>query len=96
MQEITTRIQKEARRLLHDQTVDVVIGYQRGWDDEVVTPCFIREESQVEKLIFDERLPYKEIAGREGTTETAIKMRAYHCKEEAIALREELEKPIPR
>lgn len=54
MQEITRRIQEEARKLLQDKKVNVVIGYQQGWDEDVVTPCFVTDESQVEKLIFNE------------------------------------------
>jgi len=47
----------------------VVIGYQRGWDEEVVTPCFVNEESQVGKLIFNEHCSHnlaKYLVGREG------------------------------
>ena len=69
MQEITENIQQEARRLLHDQVVDVVIGYQQGWDDEVMTPCFITQESQVEKLVFNEHCSHnlaKYLVGLEG------------------------------
>lgn len=55
MQEIAQRIQEEARRLFQEKKVDVVIGYQKGWDEDVVTPCFVTDESQVDKLIFDER-----------------------------------------
>ena len=69
MQDITQRIQEEARRLFEDDRVDLVIGYQRGWDDEEVAPCFVAEAAQVEKLIFDERCSYnlaKYLVGREG------------------------------
>lgn len=69
MQEITQRIQEEARKLFHDKRVDVVIGYRQGWDEEVATPCFISEESQVEQLIFDARCTHnlaKYLVGREG------------------------------
>jgi formate dehydrogenase subunit beta len=69
MQAITDRIQEEARRLLTDQVVEVVIGYQQGWDSAVATPCFVTQASQVHKLIFDERCTYnlaRYIVGREG------------------------------
>jgi formate dehydrogenase subunit beta len=70
MQEITQRIQEEARKLFQDKKVDVVIGYQQGWDEEVATPCFITEESQVEQLIFNEHCVHnlaKYLVGREGS-----------------------------
>jgi formate dehydrogenase subunit beta len=69
MQEIVERIREEARRLLQDDRVDVIIGYQQGVDDEAVTPCFVTEESQVDRLILDERCTHnlaKYLVGREG------------------------------
>jgi len=69
MQEITDKIQQEARRLLSEKLVDVVIGYQQGWDKTIATPCFVTQESQVDKLIFDERCTYnlaRYLVGREG------------------------------
>jgi ferredoxin len=69
MQEITEKIQTEARRLLQEQAVDLIIGYQQGWDDDVVTPCFVRDESETEKLVFDEHCTHNlanYLVGREG------------------------------
>ena len=69
MQEITQRIQEEAHKLLQDQKVDVVIGHKQGWTEEVVTPCFITEESQVGELIFNEHCSHnlaRYLVGREG------------------------------
>jgi ferredoxin len=69
MQQITSRIQEEARRLLSDDLVDLVIGYQEGWDPETTTPCVVTDEAQVSKLIFDERCAYnlaRYLVGREG------------------------------
>jgi len=51
--EITQRIQEEARRLLQDGRVDVVIGYCQGWDEEVVSPCFVTDQSQIGRLVFN-------------------------------------------
>ena len=51
--EITQRIREEARRLLQDDKVDVVIGYCQGWDAEIVSPCFVTDESQVGRLVFN-------------------------------------------
>lgn len=69
MQEITQRIREEARELLQDKKVKVVIGYRQGWDQEVVTPCFITEASQVGQLIFNEHCSHnlaRSLVGREG------------------------------
>ena len=69
MDEITARIREEARRLLREGQVDVVIGYQEGWDEGEVTPCFITDESQVEGLVFNENCYHnlaKYLVGREG------------------------------
>jgi len=69
MQEITQRIREEARKLLQEKQVNLVIGYQRGWAEDVATPCFVTEESGVENLIFDEHCYHnlaKYLVGREG------------------------------
>ena len=51
---ITERIREEAARLLQMGAVDVLIGYAQGWSEEVVTPCFVTDSSQVWRLIFNE------------------------------------------
>jgi formate dehydrogenase subunit beta len=69
MQEITDRIREQARKLFADKRVDVIIGYQHGWDDQVVTPCFVTDESQVDRLIWNEHCTHnlaKYLVGREG------------------------------
>jgi len=69
MQQITRRIQEEAHRLLSEGLVDLVIGYQEGWDPSSTTPCVVTDEAQVSKLIFDERCVYnlaRYLVGREG------------------------------
>jgi formate dehydrogenase subunit beta len=76
MQEITVKIQDEARRLLHDKSVDVIIGYQQGWDEQAPTPCFVTEESEVTKLIFNEHCTHnlaKYLVGLEGTLTSRFK-----------------------
>ena len=50
---------------------------------------------QLWDLVFAQALPYKEIAEREGVTVTTVKMRMFHCKEEAVALKKKLETGIP-
>lgn len=55
--------------MLQDKTVDVVIGYSQGWDEGVVTPCFVTDESQMGKLIFNEHCSHnlaKYLVGQEG------------------------------
>ncbi len=69
MDEITQNIRRKARRLLHDQEVDVVIGYQIGWDGKQPVPCFVAQEQDVDKLVFSERCSHnlaKYLVGREG------------------------------
>jgi len=69
MSEITRRIQEEANRLFQNEQVDVVIGYQQGWDEDVATPCFVTDKSQVGRLMFNERCFHnlaKYLVGREG------------------------------
>jgi len=69
MQEITNKILEEARRLFSDGLVDVVIGYQQGYDDTIISPCFVDHASQVDKLVFNERCTNnlaRYLVGREG------------------------------
>jgi formate dehydrogenase subunit beta len=75
MQEITDRIREQAHKLFAVKRVDVIIGYQQGWDEAdtsrpyVVTPCFVTDESQVDKLIVNEHCTHnlaKYLVGREG------------------------------
>ncbi len=75
MQEITNghsvsaRIREQARKLFQDGRIDVIIGYQQGWDEQVVTPCFVTDESQVDNLIYNENCTHnlaKYLVGREG------------------------------
>jgi len=69
MQEITDTIRQHARALLAEQRVDLIIGYQQGWDEQIVTPCFVTDESLVDTLIYDEQCTHnlaKYLVGREG------------------------------
>ena len=69
MREIAERMHVVARRLLRDRTADVIVGYECGWDGETATPCFVSHESEVDKLIFDERCTHnlaRYLVGREG------------------------------
>lgn len=69
MEDITKRIQDEARKLLADGRVRAVVGYRRGWGAEVVTPCFVTTEGGADRLLFDASCRHnlaKYLAGREG------------------------------
>ena len=69
MQEITNKIRQEARALLAEGRIDVIVGYQQGWDEEIATPCFVTDETEVDTLIYDESCTHnlaKYLAGREG------------------------------
>ncbi|MFC1685146.1 4Fe-4S dicluster domain-containing protein [Pseudomonadota bacterium] len=48
-------IRNQARHLLENGEVDVVIGYAEGSDPTRTTPIFVRKVEDVDKLIFDER-----------------------------------------
>ncbi len=66
---LSQRIQEEARRLLRGDVVDVVVGYSQAWDEVVATPCFVTEESQVGKLVFNAYCYHnlaRYLVGREG------------------------------
>jgi ferredoxin len=69
MGEVTDRIREEARRLLTEHSVDVVIGYERVGEDGVVTPCFLTDPSDVERLVYNQSCSHnlaKYLVGREG------------------------------
>ena len=69
MEEITKRIQAEARKLLAEGHARVVVGYRRGWSTEVATPCFVTSEGGADRLLFDSSCDHnlaKYLVGREG------------------------------
>lgn len=53
MQKITSAIQVEAKKLLDEKKVDMVIGFTKGSLPFRSTPCFIRQPEDVGKLIWD-------------------------------------------
>ena len=76
LQGITQRIREEALHLLQEGKVDVVIGYAQGWSEEVATPCFVTEGSQVSKLVFNEYCYHnlvKYLVGREGYLTSSLR-----------------------
>jgi len=69
MEAITENIRREARRLLQEEAVDVVIGYQPGWDGVQPVPVFVDQAAEVDKLVYNERCTHnlaKYLVGREG------------------------------
>lgn len=69
MEAITENIRREARRLLEEEAVDVVIGYQLGWDGVETVPAFVDQAAEVDKLVYNERCTHnlaKYLVGREG------------------------------
>ena len=53
MNNITQELQKQAKKLLEEQVVQLVIGYGSGSDPFHVTPVFIRNPDLVENLIWN-------------------------------------------
>lgn len=66
---IEARIREQAATLLENETVAVVIGYARGWDEHVATPCFLTDASRASELIYDEHCTHnlaKYLVGPDG------------------------------
>ena len=53
MENVEKKIREEAKKLLADKKVDVVIGYERGTLPLTATPCFITDANDADKLVFD-------------------------------------------
>lgn len=53
MENVEKKIREEAKKLLADKKVDVVIGYERGTLPLTATPCFITDENDADKLVYD-------------------------------------------
>ena len=51
--EIETSIRESAKKMLSENQVDVIIGYSQGTIPLSSTPIIIRNENQVEKLVWD-------------------------------------------
>jgi len=50
---ISDQIREAARKLLHEKEVELVIGYEQGTLPLRFTPCFIRNEEDVDRLIWN-------------------------------------------
>ncbi|MAF85372.1 MAG: 4Fe-4S ferredoxin [Dehalococcoidales bacterium] len=53
MPELTNKIREVARDLLQQKKVDLVIGFARGTTPMCSTPCFVRQDGEVNGLIWD-------------------------------------------
>lgn len=53
MENVEKKIREEAKKLLADKKVDVVIGYERGTLPLTATPCFITDDNDADKLVYD-------------------------------------------
>ena len=48
------QLQEEARKLLKDKKVDLIIGYELCPDRTSTSPCFLEKEEEVERLVWNE------------------------------------------
>ncbi len=53
MENVEKKIREEAKKLLADKKVDVVVGYERGTLPLTATPVFITTPEDADKLVFD-------------------------------------------
>lgn len=53
MENVEKKIREEAKKLLADKKVDVVIGYERGTLPLTATPVFITEPDDADRLVYD-------------------------------------------
>ncbi|MEA2038564.1 MAG: 4Fe-4S dicluster domain-containing protein [Thermodesulfobacteriota bacterium] len=53
MQELTNMIREVARDLLKQKSVDLIIGFAQGTMPLCSTPCFVRQDDEVDRLIWD-------------------------------------------
>ncbi|MFQ5866919.1 MAG: 4Fe-4S binding protein [bacterium] len=52
------QLQQEAKKLFQHRKVDLIIGYGKGKDGFSATPCFVDDENEIEKLIWNEYCVY--------------------------------------
>jgi len=53
MTEVTKKIREVARKLLQKKKVDLVIGFEQGTLPLRATPCFVRREEEVDRLVWN-------------------------------------------
>jgi ferredoxin len=53
VENVEKKLREEAKKLLAEKKVDVVIGYERGTIPLTATPCFITEPDDTDRLVYD-------------------------------------------
>jgi ferredoxin len=53
VENIETKLQEEAQRLLLEKKVDIIIGYEKGTLPLTATPCFITTPQDADKLVWN-------------------------------------------
>ena len=54
MKELTTQVREVARRLLENQAVDLILGWEKGPQPFRSNPATVRSAADTERLVFDE------------------------------------------
>ena len=88
--DISTELRQTAKQLLRDKTVDLIIGYARGSQPFSATPVFVRDETEVDRLIFNATCgnslaKYLRTAIRSGKQPGKIGIVAKGCDGRAVA-----------
>jgi formate dehydrogenase (coenzyme F420) beta subunit len=53
VENLEMKLREEAKKLLADKKVDVVVGYEQGTLPLTATPCFITNPEETDRLVFD-------------------------------------------
>jgi formate dehydrogenase subunit beta len=53
VENIDKKLREEAKRLLEEKKVDVIVGYEEGTLPLTATPCFITQPEEAEKLVWN-------------------------------------------
>ncbi|MDO8784926.1 MAG: 4Fe-4S dicluster domain-containing protein [Syntrophales bacterium] len=53
MENVETKLREEAKKLLAEKKVDVIVGYEKGTLPLLAPPCFITDPEDAEKLVWD-------------------------------------------
>jgi formate hydrogenlyase subunit 6/NADH:ubiquinone oxidoreductase subunit I len=56
--EMTKKLREEVKKLFQEKKVDLVMGYEMAGDGISTTPCFIKSEDEVERLVWNEHCIY--------------------------------------
>jgi formate dehydrogenase subunit beta len=53
VENVQKKLREEAKNLLEEKKVDVIVGYEQGTLPLTATPCFITDPSEAEKLVWN-------------------------------------------